>query len=378
MRILLVTPFSPYSLQNGGFQRTNFLWKALCELGMVDVLMITEGPRTAISVPQDRSFVAEVTFRHSMLGLERFFPNRRLGRLIEDHIDLRAYDLICGRYLRSLSMLATPRGIPTLVDLDDYRIDYSGPSAHRGLSLSSFSAFVRPRVRWALEEWAVRRFTRFWFATDRDCARCPHLRGGTLRNIPIGPRRAPVFSSDGATVLFVGQLAYVPNRNGVERFLTRVWPRVLDKVPHARLRLVGAAPVGDQQRLEAHPHVEAPGFVDDLEAVYQDSAFSIAPLYAGGGSSIKVLESLAHGRTCLTTNFSLDTFRPHFDGRNDIVAASSDAEMADQCVDLLQNPKRRETLAIAGNKIVKSAFGYDEFRAVVRNQVGHAFHDVNP
>jgi glycosyltransferase involved in cell wall biosynthesis len=179
-------------------------------------------------------------------------------------------------------------------------------------------------------------------------------------------------------VLFVGQLVYPPNRNGIERFLTRVWPRVLDKVAEARLCLVGATQVGDQQRLEAHPHVEAPGFVDNLEAVYQDSAFSIAPIYAGGGSSIKVLESLAHGRTCVMTDFSLDTFRPHFDGHNDVLAASSDAEMADHCVDLLQNPKRREMLAIAGNKIVNSAFAYDEFRSVVRNQVERALHDVTP
>jgi hypothetical protein len=162
MRILLVTPTTPYLLRTGGQQRTNFLWQALCELGTVDVLMITEGPRTAISIPQDHSFVAQVTFRCSTLGLERFFPSRWLGCLIEDHVDLQAYDLVCGRYLRSLSMLAIPCSIPTVVDLDDYRIDYRGPSAQPGLSLSSFSAFVRPRVRWALEDWVViRRFTRF-------------------------------------------------------------------------------------------------------------------------------------------------------------------------------------------------------------------------
>jgi glycosyltransferase involved in cell wall biosynthesis len=187
-----------------------------------------------------------------------------------------------------------------------------------------------------------------------------------------------VFSSDGATVLFVGQLTYPPNLNGVERFLTRVWPRVLGNVPEARLRLVGSAPVRDRQRWEAHPHVEAPGFVDDLEAAYKDSTFSIAPLYTGGGSSIKVLESLAHGRTCVTTNFSLDTFRPHFDGRNDVLAASKDAEMADHCVNLLQDPKRRETLAMAGNKIVNSAFGYQQFRRAVRNQVEHVLRDMTP
>src|SRR5262245_29643102 len=189
MRILLVTPATPYSFAAGSHQRTHVLWKALSELGTVEVLKITAD--TTISAPQDKSFVAEVTYQTSMLGLGRFFPSRALGRLISEYVDLRDYDVICGRYLRPVSMLPIPRGIPTVVDLDDFRADYYGAPASPRSALSGVTAALRRRVRWALEDQATRRFTRFWFVTDRDRERNPHLKGGTLRNIPRRPSRAP-------------------------------------------------------------------------------------------------------------------------------------------------------------------------------------------
>jgi hypothetical protein len=86
-------------------------------------------------------------------------------------------------------------------------------------------------------------------------------------------------------------------------------------------------------------------------------------------SNIKILESLAHGRTCVTTTFSLRALRPHFDGRHDILAADNDVEMVNHCLDLLRNPERRECLARAGSKIVESAFSHAVFQGSVREGV---------
>src|SRR5262249_49628896 len=47
--------------------------------------------------------------------------------------------------------------------------------------------------------------------------------------------------------------------------------------------------------------------------------------------------------------FSLEAFRPHLDGRHDVLAARDDAEMADNCIALLRDRSRREKLARAGN-----------------------------
>ena len=110
------------------------------------------------------------------------------------------------------------------------------------------------------------------------------------------------------------------------------------------------------------------GFVQDLSQNYDRCAFAIAPIYSGGGSSIKILEALAHGRTCLTTQSALEAFRPHLNESN-CIATDSDSEMARQCIDLLQNDARRRQLAEAGHAVVSTAFGYDAFRQSVKEQV---------
>ena len=51
----------------------------------------------------------------------------------------------------------------------------------------------------------------------------------------------------------------------------------------------------------ALPNVEVSGFVQDLPPVYERAAFTVAPIYWGGGTKIKVLESLAYGRTCVAS-----------------------------------------------------------------------------
>ena len=54
-------------------------------------------------------------------------------------------------------------------------------------------------------------------------------------------------------------------------------------------------------RWEAIDGVQPVGYVDDLADEYRRCAFTVAPIFEGAGTKIKVLESLAFGRACLTT-----------------------------------------------------------------------------
>jgi hypothetical protein len=47
---------------------------------------------------------------------------------------------------------------------------------------------------------------------------------------------------------------------------------------------------------EQHPDVSAPGYINDLGEAGPNAAFTIAPIYSGGGTNIKILESLVYGR----------------------------------------------------------------------------------
>ena len=364
MRALLVTAFSPFATDFGARQRTHLMLRALEEIGQVEVLLLQAGGNTAVKPPADGRLVAEATFRSLPLGIRKYSPDGRLNRLLVSRVDLGAYDVICGRYLEPVSKLDLPERVPSIVDLDDVGYAY----APDGFA-SRIAAAGKTAVRSRLERAAVRRFSRYWFVCERDRGRFPNLAGGVLPNVPVGPVPVCDVESSGSTLLFVGALWYGPNRAGIERFLAACWPQIRKAEPRARLLLAGAAPQADRDRWGRLDGVRAPGFVQDLDGAYAEAAFTIAPIYSGGGSNIKVLESLAKGRACVTTTYCLDALRPHFNGTTDIVAAAGDAQMVGACLRLLREPGLREMLASNGRSIVAERFSYDRFRRAVHEEV---------
>ena len=194
MRILLITPLLPLAAGSGSQQRTYFLWKALGEIGQVDILVVT--PRNTVSfegnTPQTR--VTEVVWPGSERLLRKLVISKSLTRAVTRVVDLTSYDVICGRYLYPISMIALPSGIPTVVDLDDYGFNYDGLTGS-WFDWSKLKAAGKSWLRLRLEQRAMRRFRRFWFVTDH-AARRSDLPGGVLRNIPRLPERLPGFEFD--------------------------------------------------------------------------------------------------------------------------------------------------------------------------------------
>jgi glycosyltransferase involved in cell wall biosynthesis len=334
-RILLVSPASPFAPQSGAQQRTALLYEALQTLGQVDVMLLeptAEGSHLAVA----KDGVRAHGFWHQYpLGIGKFQPDAALNKALQAAgVDLGEYRLIVSRYLNPLSKLHIPPGVRTLVDLDDWGYHYA--PARLSLAAQLKSTFA---LRLATRQ--LPRFDAFFFVSARDQAGHPALRSAILPNIPFNPPAQPFPQTDSKTLLFVGSLWYGPNRQGIDRFLQRSWPAIKRVQPQARLLLAGAASPELRRGWETHPDVSAPGFVDDLTAAYRDAAFTIAPIHSGGGTNIKILESLAYGRACVTTPHSADGFKSGLADAG-LGIARDDAHFARLCLDWLNDmPGRR-------------------------------------
>jgi polysaccharide biosynthesis protein PslH len=114
--------------------------------------------------------------------------------------------------------------------------------------------------------------------------------------LPAEARRA----DDGATVLFLGAYGYAPNVDAATWFGGTIWPLVREQMPEARLVLAGR----DAERiaaLAASPGVEIVGEVADLAEAYAKATLFVAPLRAGAGTRLKLMEAAAHGVPMVTT-----------------------------------------------------------------------------
>jgi glycosyltransferase involved in cell wall biosynthesis len=334
-KILLVSPASPFAPQSGAQQRTALLHAALQTLGEVDVLLLEPTPGNSRLAPPKPGILAHGLWHQRPFGISKFQPDRDLNQALKANgLDPGNYRLIVSRYLNPISKLAIPPKVRTVVDLDDWGYQYAGDKLAVRIK-SAYAAWLAQRQ--------LKRFDAFFFVSQRDQARHPELESAVLPNIPFNAPAQPFPQSDSATLLFVGSLWYAPNREGIDRFLARSWPAIKAAHPQARLLLVGAAPPAMRQAWEQHPDVSAPGFVDDLGEAYRNAAFTIAPIYSGGGTNIKILESLAYGRACVTTEHCADAFTTELSSGLGI--AQDDPDFARLCIQWLTDAdhRRRQT-----------------------------------
>jgi glycosyltransferase involved in cell wall biosynthesis len=104
-------------------------------------------------------------------------------------------------------------------------------------------------------------------------------------------------------ILYVGSFRHLPNVLGFETLRREVMPRIWQRVPEARLRVV-AGPRHDHFLKDTLPtdwRVELHGFVEDLRPLYAGAAIVAVPLEVSAGTNIKVLEAMACGKPVVST-----------------------------------------------------------------------------
>lgn len=124
--------------------------------------------------------------------------------------------------------------------------------------------------------------------------------------LPIGLERVPVTQapfSEKIELLFVGRLDWPPNRDGLTWFLLNVWPRVCDA---ASLTIVGSGEGGWLSRFSNLKSVRILGHVKDLSHFYNRCNATINPIFYGGGTRVKAIESSVFGRPCISTKLGME------------------------------------------------------------------------
>lgn len=181
---------------------------------------------------------------------------------------------------------------------------------------------------------------------------------------------APRTDPGGHKLLFCGSMDMHPNQEAMEFFLRRIWPLISAQVPDCSLDIVGRKPPQWLVNLaQKYSRVQVMGFVEDVRPYFERSALCVSPIVSGGGTRLKILDSLAMGVPVVSTPFAASGLELEH-GRH-IILAETEKRFAEQTVRLLLNPAERVELARSGAECVDRLYSW-----VVVGQALLAAYDV--
>ena len=159
-------------------------------------------------------------------------------------------------------------------------------------------------------------------------------------------------------LVFIGSMDWMPNIDGVRWFVDEVLPRVRARRPDCTLTIAGRKPTNAITELAARdPRILVTGGVPDIRPYVWGAAVSIVPLRIGGGTRLKIYESMAARVPVVSTSIGAEGLAIH--PPNDIRIADTAEEFAAQCLDLLENPQQRSAIADAAWTMVAERFSWE-------------------
>jgi glycosyltransferase involved in cell wall biosynthesis len=269
--------------------------------------------------------------------------------------------------------------IPVILDFDDVDWRVHESLVEQMAALGTVRRLHGKLVRRIIEKNArkcLRRFAHVWVASEEDRNVVGGQSCSVLPNVPILPasesQRSLGEKPQEPTILFVGSLGNPRNAQGLDHFLDHVWPYLHEAVPELRLRLVGPLPDDESTsvaRWRQVQNVEVVGLVKDLGVEYERALFTIAPVYWGGGTKIKVLETLGWGKTCVLTPHALYGVGAYIRHGDSVLCAASDAEFVQACLKLVRSESLRQRLATKGEQVIREHFSVARFNEAVADVV---------
>jgi glycosyltransferase involved in cell wall biosynthesis len=350
MRILILTPRVPWPPLDGGRIAMSRLATSLGKLAEVELLSLN--PRKhhvedARAVDIDTS---RLRFLPGVPLLVARFVSRAFRRAIGEAMERFRPDVVQLESPFLLPYLCDVRRAP-VVALRALNVEFR---IWEGLARNERNPLRRlalRRVAASLRRYEVRNLN----AVDAivpisgDDAE-EFVRLGATRPLHVAPcgvnvRQASAHREN--TVGFIGSLDFRPNQEAALWILDELWPLIRAELPEAELSIAGSnAPAWLRPRVL--------GEVPDAQEFMSSMSVMIAPLFAGGGMRIKVLEAMALGKPVVATPFGAGGI-----DAQQLVIANDAPSFAAAVVRLLRDPEAAQRLGDAAREEVARKYESD-------------------
>lgn len=385
MKLLVIYPYAPWPLDRGTYQRTFHLLRALAKHHEVDFLALTEQGEGG---EEKRQVFAEfcrdvefIPFEHP--PWQRLLPHRLFNSMpshvqhwqqpqVSQAIDRR---LVPGRYdlVHVCDMVLMPyvrkhqHHTPFVVDRSRVDLQFQLMEM-KTLALSWRQRLLRwegiPKV-WRYERIMAREALLEvvcgpddeTFVHDCVSEKAPVLVVANGVDLDyFYPESAMEPREEKPTVMFCGAMDYSPNVDALRWFFGEIYHLLIEKCPEVQIWIVGKNPLPEVRNYASLRGVTVTGGVPDVRPYYRRAWLQMVPLRIGGGTRLKIVESLAIGTPVISTTIGaqgLDLVH----GDN-ILLADDAPPFAEQIASALADEEKRKGLEASGLATAREKFGW--------------------
>lgn len=374
MKVAFVSALLPYPLVSGGQVRMYQLLKYLSKTNEIHLYSFIRDPKeqalvshlgfckSVTTVFRGRAWQPKYIIRsffgsHSLL-FTTYSLNDMKAKLskgiIAHHVDL--VHIEPGYVGESIPQI----GVPIVASEHNVEHDVYIRYIHQQISPLARGLFLNDVRKMKTDELNVWKYAAEITAVSPDDASVIKELSGkrTVTVVPNGvdtafyaykPRKS--ISADSPTFLYIGNFKWMQNMDAVSFLLTEIWPKILEKTPNAKLRIVGAN-AQNVLRMIPSRQVSWISFVEDMRDEYYNATILIAPIRVGGGTQYKIIESMACGLPVLTTPLGAHGFA---DSKDSFLWIAETAEaFVDNVQIIFRSPDRVKMLARAREEVEKS------------------------
>ena len=193
--------------------------------------------------------------------------------------------------------------------------------------------------------------------TRKDAAFFRKYCATTTIDIPYGvyPEEFhPNYEIEGKPTFYhIGSMNWMPNEEGIKWFIDNCLDAVVAKVPDFVFHLAGRN-MPEWLKNNKNKHLDVIGEVPDAKEFVANHDVAIVPLLSGSGIRIKIIESMALGKTVITTMVGAEGIL--YDEDVNIIIAENKAKMAEAIRRINENPAMAEEIGKAARKLVEDLY----------------------